>query len=76
VIELQDRGFQRLQHGIVSRYIAGFDTMFIRGNQIRPERRRNVRAIAPRASLASRSSKTHSRRLASTPRWQRPELRH
>lgn len=45
-IELQDWAFERLQREIISRYIAGFDTILIQGKRIRPEQRRSVRAIA------------------------------
>ena len=45
-IDLEDWGFERLQREIISRYIAGFDTILIRGERIRPEQRRNVRTIA------------------------------
>ncbi len=45
-IELQDWGFERLQREIISRYIAGFDTILIRGERVRPEQRRSVRTIA------------------------------
>jgi len=45
-IELQDWGFERLQREIISRYIAGFDTILIQGERFRPEQRRSVRTIA------------------------------
>ena len=45
-MNLEDWGFERLQREIISRYIAGFDTILIRGERIRPEQRRSVRTIA------------------------------